>query len=101
MAKERTARPISGVSGITGVSYEGGYVTFKFATGNTRRVPIAEVIREDDIPELSSVTVLAKLIMALFRTMMSTGLLDDGILDDEYGDPEEFIGELSNLGAEW
>jgi hypothetical protein len=101
----RLYRPEQKVSGnIRNISYESSYITVKYAAGNVLRIPIASVLTESDIPDLTEnkvegLTVLARLLMALLRTLLLLGVLDEGIADDNY-DLDTFIEELEGLGAE-
>ena len=105
MVVERTDLPKRGMyQSLRSVSYEGGFITFRSSDGNSQLVPIASVIREVDVPELSpdtvpDLTTLAKLIRAILLTHLDIGLLDEGIVDEEYGDLDDFEGALASLGA--
>jgi len=102
---ERHYRPEQKVSSnIRNISYESSYIIIKYAAGNVRRIPIASVLTESDIPDLTEnkvegLTILARLLMALLRTLLDIGVLEDGIVDDNY-DLDTFVEELEGLGAE-
>ncbi len=103
--KERTARPQPPVSNIAAISHAAGRITTKFGTGNFKNLLLADVLRESDIPQLTAdtvpdLTVLAKLIMALLRTLVEHGLLDDGVLSEDYGDVADLEDELVALGTD-
>ena len=90
---------------IRSISSSDGQITLRSNPHMSQKVTLANILREVDIPELSTDTVpdlttLARLFMAFLRTLIDLGIVDEGLVDEDYGDLDEAEGALVGLGAD-
>lgn len=103
---ERTDLPKRGMyQPIRSISSADGSITLRSNPHMSQRVVLADILREVDIPELSmdtvpDLTTLAQIFMAFLRTLIAMGIIDEGLIDEDYQDPEEVEGALVSMGAD-